>query len=56
MQGFWSLPTSLLSPLAPEACRGEPEEMVIIVGVNAFEEDVDEFLAVAGEYPFGVVV
>ncbi|MBD8029550.1 hypothetical protein [Corynebacterium gallinarum] len=42
--------------LSSEACRGKPEEVVIIVGVDALQKGVDELSAVAGEDPFIVSV
>lgn len=42
--------------LAPETCCGEPEEVVVIIGVDALEKGVDKLLAVAGEDPVMVSV
>lgn len=42
--------------LAPEACGCDPEEVVIIVGVDALQEGGDKLLAVTGEDPVMVII
>lgn len=38
-------------PLTSEGCCGEPEEMVVIVGVDVLRGGVDKFPVVVGEDP-----